>query len=84
MKFADLLFNLITENARLEFLYDKYANKSEYDDVKWSLIPLNLFKEIIKSDPTSKIPKEYDLKNASFEDFKDKVDAGKDRDWETI
>ena len=81
MKFADLLFNLITENARLEFLYDKYANKSEDDDVKGSLIPLRLFKEIIKSDPTSKIPKEYDLNNASFEDFKDKVDAGKYCEW---
>jgi len=84
MKFTELLLSLILEDSRLEFLHDKYVyepKKGERVDPNKKFIPLNVFKEIIKSDPTTKIPEGFDVDSATYEDIKNNVSAGKNVEW---
>jgi len=84
MKFTELLLSLILEDSRLEFLHDKYVyepKKGERVDPNKKFIPLNVFKEIIKSDPTTKIPEGFDVDSATYEDIKNNISAGKNVEW---
>jgi len=84
MKFTQLLSSLIVEDSRLEFLHDKYVHepkKGERLDPNKKAIPFDVFKEIVKADPTTKIPQGYDVDSATYENFKDDVTAGKNVEW---
>lgn len=84
MKFTTLLTNLIVEDSRTQFLHDKYVyepKKGEKPDPNKKGMPYKIFKEIIKADPTTKFPQGFDFEVATYEDLKDKVNAGKYTEW---
>jgi len=84
MKFTQLLSILILEDSRLEFLHDKYVHepkKGERPDPTKKAIPFEIFKEIVKADPTAKFPEGFDFNNTTYDQIKEKVNAGKYTEW---
>ena len=84
MKFTTLLTNLIVEDSRTQFLHDKYVyepKKGEKPEPNKKGVPYKIFKEIVKADPTTKFPQGFDFDEASYEELKDKVNAGKFTEW---
>lgn len=82
MKFTQLLSSLIVEDSRTQFLHDKYVqDPTGTEKRKKNTIPLKYFKEIIQADPTTKAPEGFDFENATYDDIKDKVNAGGFTEW---
>lgn len=75
MKFNSIIKKLINEDKRFDVLYDKFIKPTESGK---SLIPFEIFKELIKMDPeTTNVPQNFNWKRAKREDFENiKVGAG--------
>jgi len=84
MKFTQLLSRIIVEDSRTEFLHDKYVHepkKGEKGKPKEKTIPFEVFKEIVRTDPSTKFPDGFDFDTATYEDIKNKVNAGGYTEW---
>lgn len=85
MKFTSLLSNLITENARLQLLFDKFVKpnpkmKSEPGRPARGIMDFDTLKNIIFGDPDTKVPNGFDKEGATFEEMS-KVKVGKYVQW---
>jgi len=85
MKFTSLLSNLITENARLQLLFDKFVKpnpkmKSEPGRPAKGIMDFDTLKTIIFGDPDTKAPQGFDKEAATFEEMS-KVKVGKYVQW---
>lgn len=85
MKITSLLSNLITENARLQLLFDKFVKpnpniKSEPGRPAKGIMDFNMLKNIIFGDPDTKVPNGLNKENATFEEMS-KVKVGKYVQW---
>lgn len=85
MKITSLLSNLITENARLQLLYDKFVKpnpkmKSEPGRPAKGIMDFDTLKTIIFGDPDTKVPNGFDKEGATFEEMS-KVKVGKYVQW---
>lgn len=85
MKITSLLSNLITENARLQLLYDKFVKpnpkmKSEPGRPAKGIMDFDTLKTIIFGDPDTKVPNGFNKEGATFEEMS-KVKVGKYVQW---
>jgi hypothetical protein len=85
MKFTSLLSNLITENARLQLLFDKFVKpnpkmNAEPGRPARGIMDFDTLKNIIFGDPDTKVPQGFDKEVATFEDMS-KVKVGKYVQW---
>jgi hypothetical protein len=85
MKITSLLSNLITENARLQLLFDKFVKpnpkmKSEPGRPAKGIMDFDTLKNIIFGDPDTKVPNGFNKEGATFEEMS-KVKVGKYVQW---
>jgi hypothetical protein len=85
MKITSLLSNLITENARLQLLFDKFVKpnpkmKSEPGRPAKGIMDFDTLKNIIFGDPDTKAPNGFNKEGATFEEMS-KVKVGKYVQW---
>ena len=85
MKITSLLSNLITENARLQLLFDKFVKpnpkmKSEPGRPAKGIMDFDTLKNIIFGDPDTKVPNGFNREGATFEEMS-KVKVGKYVQW---
>ena len=85
MKITSLLSNLITENARLQLLFDKFVKpnpkmKSEPGRPAKGIMDFYTLKNIIFGDPDTKVPNGFNKEGATFEEMS-KVKVGKYVQW---
>jgi hypothetical protein len=85
MKITKLLSNLITENARLQVLFDKYVKPNPKIKVQpgqpaKGIMDFDTLKTIIFSDPDTKTPENFDKEGATIEEMSD-VKVGKYVQW---
>lgn len=85
MKITSLLSNLITENARLQLLFDKFVKpnpkmKSEPGRPAKGIMDFDTLKTIIFGDPDTKVPQGFNKEGATFEEMS-KVKVGKYVQW---
>ena len=85
MKITSLLSNLITENARLQLLFDKFVKpnpkmKSEPGRPAKGIMDFDTLKTIIFGDPDTKVPNGFNKEGATFEEMS-KVKVGKYVQW---
>lgn len=85
MKITRLLSNLITENARLQVLFDKYVKPNPKIRVEpgkppKGIMDFDTLKTIIFHDPDTKTPENFDREGATFEEMTD-VKVGKYVQW---
>lgn len=85
MKITSLLSNLITENARLELLYDKFVKpnpkiKTQPGQPAKGIMDFDTLKNIIFGDPDTKVPQGFDKEAATYEEMS-KVKVGKYVQW---
>jgi hypothetical protein len=75
MKFKSILKKLIKEDVRFDTLYDKFVNVSGQpsEGKKELKINFNQLKQLIKTDPTTKVPENFDWRKAKKEDFKNVI-----------
>jgi Leucine-rich repeat (LRR) protein len=69
MKFTKLLSKLIIENARLRKQMDLFTlpTKTKEGKQKPAVMPFEVYKNIVKSDPTTKKPENFDFDGADAE-----------------
>jgi hypothetical protein len=80
MKITKVLSNLITEDARFQVLYNKYVLPT--GDRKKGILPFEVVRDIIFTDPTTRVPENYDVQGASVDDMvSDKIKVGKYVQW---
>jgi hypothetical protein len=86
MRITSLLSNLIVEQSRFQVLYDKLVKpaakaKGEPTSKKpKGLMDFQVLKDIIFTDPTTKVPEGVTAETASIEDM-EKVKVGKYSQW---
>jgi hypothetical protein len=85
MKITSLLSNLITENARLQLLFDKFVKpnpkmKSEPGRPAKGIMDFDTLKNIIFGDPDTKVPNGFNKEGTTFEEMS-KVKVGKYVQW---
>jgi hypothetical protein len=85
MKITSVLSNLITENARLQLLYDKFVKpnpkiKTEPGKSPKGIMDFDTLKTIIFGDPDTKVPNGFDKEGATYEEMS-KVKVGKYVQW---
>ena len=85
MKITSLLSSLITENARLQHVYDTYVKpnpkiKSQPGKPAKGIMDFDTLKTIIFSDPDTKVPQGFNKEGATFEEMS-KVKVGKYVQW---
>jgi hypothetical protein len=85
MKITSLLSNLITENARLEHVYNTYVKpnpkvKSVPGKPVKGIMDFDTLKTIIFGDPDTKAPQGFNKEGATFEEMS-KVKVGKYVQW---
>ena len=85
MKFTSLLSNLITENARLQLLFDKFVKpnpnaRAEPGRPARGIMDFDTLKNIIFGDPDTKVPNGFNKEGATFEEMS-KVKVGKYVQW---
>lgn len=85
MKITSLLSNLITENARLQLLYDKFVKpnpkiRTEPGKDPKGIMDFDTLKTIIFGDPDTKAPQNFDKEGATYEEMS-KVKVGKYVQW---
>lgn len=85
MKITSLLTTLITENARLQHVYDTYVKpnpkiKTKTGEPAKGIMDFDTLKTIIFGDPTTTVPENFDKDGATFEEMKN-VHVGKYVQW---
>ena len=85
MKITSLLSNLITENARLELLYDKFVKpnpkiRTQPGQPAKGIMDFDTLKNIIFGDPDTKVPQGFDKEAATYEEMSN-VKVGKYVQW---
>ena len=85
MKITSLLSSLITENARLQHVYDTYVKpnpkiKTQPGQPARGIMDFDTLKNIIFGDPDTKVPNGFDKEGATFEEMS-KVKVGKYVQW---
>ena len=85
MKITSLLSSLITENARLQHVYDNYVKpnpqiKTKPGEPARGIMDFDTLKAIIFGDPDTKVPQGFDKEGATFEEMS-KVKVGKYVQW---
>lgn len=84
MKFINILSNILNENkqTKFSFLFDKYVGqqkpKAKPDPTK---VPFEVFKEIIKYDPTTRYSEELEFETLTPQEMNDKVKVGAYSEW---
>ena len=85
MKITSLLSSLITENARLQHVYDNYVKpnpqiKTKPGEPARGVMDFDKLKTVIFGDPDTKVPQGFDKEGATFEEMS-KVKVGKYVQW---
>ena len=85
MKITSLLSNLITENARLQHVYDTYVKpnpkiKTQPGQSARGIMDFDTLKNIIFGDPNTIVPNGFDKEGVTFEEMS-KVRVGKYVQW---
>jgi hypothetical protein len=85
MKITSLLSSLITENARLQHVYDTYVKpnpqiKTKPGEPARGIMDFDTLKNIIFGDPDTKVPNGFNKEGATFEEMS-KVKVGKYVQW---
>lgn len=85
MKITSLLSSLITENARLQHVYDNYVKpnpqiKTKPGEPARGIMDFDTLKAIIFGDPDTKVPQGFNKEGATFEEMS-KVKVGKYVQW---
>jgi hypothetical protein len=78
MKFTKVLSKLITEDAKYQFLNKKYVLPS--GGRTKGILPFDIVKKIIFTDPTTRVPENFDKEGASTNDMGN-VKVGKYSEW---
>ena len=78
MKFTKVLSKLITEDAKYQFLNKKYILPS--GGRTKGILPFDIVKKIIFTDPTTRVPENFDKEGASTNDMEN-VKVGKYSEW---
>jgi hypothetical protein len=76
MKFRYILKKLINEDARFDTIYDKFVNvggQPSPDGKKELKVSFEQLKQLMKTDPTTKVPENFNWKKAKKEDFKNVI-----------
>ena len=78
IRFTNILRDLIIEGTRFQVLFDTYVKPNK--ETRKGAMSLQVLFDIIKADPTSKIPEDMDTDNVKPEDM-ERVKIGKYTKW---